>query len=58
MIIENTVNVYSEAQIEEVLREEFQEDEGEMEEAVRTLQEWISSCPHLVNCRQDKEFLR
>ena len=58
MIIENTINVYSKDQIDQILREEFHEDEGDMEEAVQGLQEWISSCPHLVNSRQDKEFLR
>jgi len=29
-----------------------------MEEAVRGLQDWIVSRPHLANCRADKKFLR
>ena len=58
MLIENTVNVFSEETLEQIAREEFQEDEQEMEEAVGGLQEWIVSCPHLANCRTDQEFLR
>ena len=58
MLIENTVNVFSKDQIDQIAREEFNEDEDEISETVRALQKWISSCPHLVNCRQDEEFLR
>ena len=58
MLIHNTINVYSEDTLRQVAREEFQEDEEEMEEAVGGLLEWIGSCPHLANCRKDKEFLR
>lgn len=58
MLIENTVNVFSEETLEQIAREEFQEDEQEMEEAVGGLQDWIVSCPHLANCRTDQEFLR
>ena len=57
-MIENTVNVYSEETLQKIAREQFGEDEQEMEEAVRGLQDWIGSRPHLANCRADKEFLR
>ena len=58
MLVHNTINVYSEQTLQQIAREQFNEDEQEMEEAVRDLQEWIGSCPHLANCRRDKEFLR
>ena len=58
MLIQNTINVYSQETLDQIVSQQFQEDEEEMEEAVRGLQEWISSCPHLVNGRQDKDFLR
>ena len=58
MLIENTVNVYSEETLHQIAREQFSEDEQEMEEAVRGLQDWIVSRPHLANCRADQEFLR
>ena len=58
MLIQNTVNVYTQETLEQIAREQFNEDEQEMEVTVRGLQEWIGSCPHLANCRTDKEFLR
>ena len=58
MLIQHTINVYSQETLQEIAREQFNEDEEEMEEAVVSLQEWIGSCPHLANCRTDKEFLR
>ena len=58
MLIQNTVNVFSQETLEQIAREQFNEDDQEMEVAVRGLQEWIRSCPHLANCRTDKEFLR
>ena len=58
MLVHNTINVYSEQTLQQIAREQFHEDDQEMEVAVRDLQEWIRSCPHLANCRTDKEFLR
>ena len=58
MLIHNTINVYSEETLQQIAREQFHEDEEEMEEAVRGLQEWIVSCPHLQHGRRDKGFLR
>ena len=58
MLIQHTINVYSQETLQEIARKQFNEDEEEMEEAVVSLQEWIGSCPHLTNCRTDKEFLR
>ena len=58
MLIQNTINVYTQETLQQIAREQFNEDEQEMEVTMRGLQEWIRSCPHLANCRTDKEFLR
>ena len=59
MLVKADINVLDEAELARIAKDEFQEDEQEMEEAVIKIQQWIQTCPHLAdNVRQDKQFLR
>ena len=59
MLVKADINVLDEAELARIAKEEFQEDDQEIEEAMSNIQQWILSCPHLAdNVRQDKQFLR
>ena len=59
MLVKADINVLDEAELARIAKDEFQEDDQEMEEAVTNIQKWIQTCPHLAdNVRQDKQFLR
>ena len=51
------INVISDQELDRFAREEFQEDDDEINEALDTIVEWINSCPYLAG-RQDRDFLR
>ena len=51
------INVISDQELDRFAREEFQEDDDEINEALDTIVEWINSCHHLAG-RQDRDFLR
>jgi len=57
-LVTNTVNVFSDEELEVIAVEELKEDPTKMAEDVAILQEWIRTCPHLENSRQDTFFLR
>ena len=57
-LVTNTVNVLSDEELNTIAVEEFNEDPDKTATDVATLQEWIKTCPHLANIRQDTQFLR
>ena len=58
MLVDHAINALGEDELERITREELQEDEEEVNEAIDGIIEWINTCPHLSNARQDREFLR
>ena len=58
MLVPCKINRLSDAELESFARDEFNEDEGEIDEALASIESWITSCPHLANTRKDREFLR
>ena len=58
MLVPCKINRLSDEEIERIAREEFKEDEEEIDDALESLETWISSCPHLATTRKDREFLR
>ena len=57
MLMSADINVISDQELDRFAREEFKEDDDEINEALDTIVEWINSCPHLAG-RQDRDFLR
>ena len=58
MLVDSDINVLGEQELARVTREEFGEEEEAMESALTEMEEWIASCPHLVNTRRDRHWLR
>ena len=57
MLMSADINVISDQELDRFAREEFKEDDDEINEALDTIVEWINSCPYLAG-RQDRDFLR
>ena len=56
--MDHAINALGEDELERITREELHEVEEEVNEAIDGIIDWINTCPHLSNARQDREFLR
>ena len=57
-LVDNTINVLSDDELEKLAVEEFKEDPDKLAEEIASLQEWIKTQPHFSSIRQDTQFLR
>ena len=55
-LIDNTINVLSDDELEKLAVDEFKEDPDKIAEEVASLQEWIKTQPHFSSIRQDTQF--
>ena len=58
MLVTSNINKLSEEELDRIEREEFQENDDEINEAIDNIEKWIDTCPHLANTRKDRDFLR
>ena len=58
MLVDSDIGVMGDEELDRVTREEFGEEEEAMDKALGEMEEWIDSCPHLVNAKRDRQWLR
>ena len=58
MLVDSDIGVMGDQELDRVTREEFGEEEEAMDKALGEMEKWIDSCPHLVNAKRDRHWLR
>ena len=58
MLMDSDIGVMGDQELDRVTREEFGEEEEAMDKALGEMEKWIDSCPHLVNAKRDRHWLR
>ena len=58
MLVTSDIGVMGDQELDRVTREEFGEEEEAMDRALGEMEGWIDSCPHLVNTKRDRDWLR